>query len=120
MQDILTGVNNFITPTPVLDTSDLRKHLPDLVERARKEGIHAEVVFYGPYRRPDLTILHTALFKIVAPYIEDILIAESVREHRAAHDDDGISIEQLMVSLDVTDDDVEKVRQSGIAATFVD
>ena len=95
------------TPTRVLDTSEARKGLSRLAAKAREQGARSEIVFCGPYRHPDLAIVPAALLEIIGPYIEDILIAERVSTRRAECQGGGVSPDELIESLGVSDEDVE-------------
>ena len=71
--------------TKVMTTTEAREALPEVARRARVGGFDAEVLFFGPNRRPEVALVPAALLEILSPYIEDILIAEGVRARRAEY-----------------------------------
>ena len=67
-------------PPEVLTISDARNALSTLADASHSLGVEADIVFCGPHRRPDLTIIPTELFKLVAPMIEDLLLRRRIAE----------------------------------------
>ena len=100
-------MNDAFVFTKVLDTTEARNQFPKLAAKARAEGPLSTIVFAGPHRNPDLTIMPTSLFEILAPYLEDILIAERVRARRVEFEGGGLSLNELEDHLGISDDEVE-------------
>jgi len=67
----------------VLGTAEARKELPRILDRFRHDGLHAEPVFVGSYRHPEAVILSAKIVEQLAPWLEDMLLAEDLRERLA-------------------------------------
>lgn len=52
-------------------------------------------------------IVPAALLALVAPYLEDIVIAEQVRQHRAAEHHDMLTLPELDAELGFEPDEIE-------------
>lgn len=76
------------TPTRVLTTTEAREAIPSIAQRCHDEGIDAGIVFYGPQRRAEAAIIPVALLEALAPYLEDVALAETLRQRRA--EDTGV------------------------------
>jgi antitoxin StbD len=79
----------------VLNTSEAREAAPELARRYREQGINGEVVFFGSHRRPDAAVVPAALLEALAPYLEDLVVAERVRERLRADDGTRVSLAEL-------------------------
>ena len=99
-------MNTPTAPTEVMTISDARDSLSVLAEASRNEGMEAEIVFCGPHRRPDLTIMPTALFKLVAPILDDLMLQSRI-SMRIAQDDgsQGMSLEEFGLQYGISEDD---------------
>lgn len=93
-------------PTEIMTISDARESLSVLAEASRSEGIAAEIVFCGPHRRPDLTIMPTALFKLVAPILDDLLLQSRI-SMRITQDEGsrGMSLEEFRLQYGISEED---------------
>jgi hypothetical protein len=78
-------MQNSYVATRVMTTTEARERLPEVARRVRDVGLDAEVLFYGPNRRPEVALVPAGLMEILSPYIEDILIAERVRARQAEY-----------------------------------
>ena len=74
--------------TKVLTTTEAREAIPSIARRCHDQGIAAGIVFYGPQRRPEAAIIPVALLEALAPYLEDVVLAETLRLRRA--EDSGV------------------------------
>ncbi len=84
--------------TEVLPTSEVRAELSSTVLRFRKEGLTAAPVLFGSHRKPEGVLLPFSLFERLIPEIEEILLAERVRE-RLAEGAKGLPLEKLIKEL---------------------
>ena len=75
-----------MTTPHVLGTAEARTSLPAILESFREHGEHAEPVFIGAYRQPEAVLISAALAQRIAPLIEDLLLADRLRERLAATD----------------------------------
>lgn len=74
-----------ITPlTTVLPSSDARTALPDALRRFRAQGVAADPVVFGSHRKPEAVVIPFELYAQLLPVIEDLEIAQLVRERAAA------------------------------------
>ncbi|MBK5224176.1 MAG: hypothetical protein JJE52_15140 [Acidimicrobiia bacterium] len=85
-----------LEPTKVLTTTEARTGLPKLAAAFHAEGIEGGIVFFGPHRRPDGAIVPAAMLAALAPYLEDIVIAERVRQRRATDTGERITMAELI------------------------
>jgi hypothetical protein len=83
------------TPNRVLTTTEAREAAPQLAQRFHDEGVSAGVVFFGPHRRPDAAIVPAALLELLAPYLEDLVAAEVIRERRLQDDAERLTLAEL-------------------------
>lgn len=77
-----------LTPTRVLTTTEAREAIPSIALRCHELGIDAGIVFYGPQRRAEAAIIPVALLEALAPFLEDVALAETLRLRRA--EDTGV------------------------------
>lgn len=70
--------------TPVLASGDARTALPDALRRFRSQGLAAEPIVFGSHRRPEAVVIPFELYARLLPVIEDLEIAQLVRERAAA------------------------------------
>lgn len=96
-----------LAPTKVLTTTEARTDLPKLAASFHSEGVGAEIVFFGPHRRPDGAIVPAAMLAALAPYLEDIVIAERVRQRRAEDTGERVSVDELIAAGRFTADEVD-------------
>jgi antitoxin StbD len=91
----MTTVAGFLE---VLPTSEARGELSRALERFRQDGVTAEPLVFGGHRKPEGVVLPFALFERLVPFIEDVLIAETVRQ-RIDAGGESLPIEGLMTDL---------------------
>ena len=82
----------------VLPTSEARSLLSSTVMRFREEGIAATPLLFGSHRKPEGVVLPFELFERLLPEIENILLAERVRE-RITDGSTSKPFEQLVTEL---------------------
>jgi hypothetical protein len=70
--------------TPVLPSGDARTALPDALRRFRARGLAAEPVVFGSHRKPEAVVIPFDLYAQLLPVIEDLEIAQLVRERATA------------------------------------
>lgn len=68
----------------VLPSREIRTELPKALERFRHEGIGAAPIVFGAHRRPEAVVIPFELYAALLPLIEDLEIAQVVRERTAA------------------------------------
>jgi antitoxin StbD len=68
----------------VLPSREIRTELPKALERFRREGISAQPVVFGAHRKPEAVVIPFELYASLLPLIEDLEIANTVRERVAA------------------------------------
>ena len=73
----------FTPGTQVMPTSEARAELSPTLARFRHAGFSAEPVVFGSHRKAEAVVLPYGMFERLLPAIEDILLAESVRERLA-------------------------------------
>lgn len=95
-----------LEPAKVLTTTEARTDLPKLAAAFHAEGIEGEIVFFGPHRRPDGAIVPAAMLKVLAPFLEDIVIAERIRQRRAEDTGERISMAELVAGGQFNADEV--------------
>jgi hypothetical protein len=83
------------SPSRVLTTTEAREAAPALAQRFHEEGVEAGIVFYGPHRRPDAAIVPAALLEALAPYLEDLAVANEVRRRREEDTGERLSLAEL-------------------------
>lgn len=69
-----------MTVLPVHPSSEARALLPEVLRRFRSEGAAADPLIFGAQRRPEAAVIPYALYEALAPAIEELEIAEVVRE----------------------------------------
>lgn len=82
----------------VLPTSEARGELSHALERFRRDGLSAEPLIFGGHRKPEGVVIPFELFERLLPMLEDVLIAETVRQ-RSTEPDQSRPLEGLMVEL---------------------
>ncbi len=90
----------------VLSTTEAREAIPGLARRFRQEGLAADIVFFGPHRRPAGEIVPVELLEALAPYLEDLVVAHRVRERLADHAGERVSLDELDERLGFTRDKI--------------
>lgn len=70
--------------TPVLPSGEARTALPEALRRFRVEGVAAEPVVFGSHRKPEAVVIPFELYVHLLPVIEDLEIAQLVRERSAS------------------------------------
>lgn len=70
----------------VVPTSEARSALPSTLTRFRAEGLLAEPMVFGGHRKPEGVVLPYELFERLLPAIEDVVLAETVRERLARNE----------------------------------
>ena len=68
----------------VLPSREIRTELPKALERFRNEGIAAAPIVFGAHRKPEAVVIPFALYVSLLPLIEDLEIAQIVRDRTAA------------------------------------
>jgi len=68
----------------VLPSREIRTELPKALERFRQEGISAQPIVFGAHRKPEAVVIPFELYASLLPLIEDLEIAQVVRERTAA------------------------------------
>lgn len=72
------------TSFSVLPSREIRTELPKALERFRVEGIASQPIVFGAHRKPEAVVIPFALYVSLLPLIEDLEIAQIVRERTAA------------------------------------
>ena len=70
-------------PRRVLGTAEARTELSTILGRFRRDGVDAEPVFIGSYRQTDAVLISSALADRLAPLLEDLLLADRLRDRLA-------------------------------------
>lgn len=68
----------------VLPSREIRAELPKALERFRHEGISAAPIVFGAHRKPEAVVIPFELYASLLPLIEDLEIAQIVRQRTAA------------------------------------
>jgi hypothetical protein len=82
----------------VLPTSEARGELSHALERFREVGVTAEPLVFGGHRKAEGVVLPFALFELLAPFIEDVLIAATARR-RIEAGSESLPIDGLIAEL---------------------
>jgi antitoxin StbD len=90
---------------PVLPSGEARTALPEALRRFRVEGLAAEPIVFGAHRKPEAVVIPFELYARLLPVIEDLEIAQLVRERAAA----GVSVPLADVAAAVGLDPVDYV-----------
>lgn len=69
---------------PVLPSRDARDAMPKALKRFRSEGALAEPMIFGSHRKPEAVVIPYDLYASLLPFIEDLEIAQMIRERSAA------------------------------------
>ena len=67
----------------VLPSREARTEIPKALRRFRTEGATADPVVFGSHRRPEAVVIPFELYTSLLPAIEEIEIAQIVRERNA-------------------------------------
>jgi antitoxin StbD len=67
----------------VLPVSEARGELSRTLERFRRDGIAADPLVFGNHRQAEGVVIPFPLFEALLPLLEDVQIAEVVRERLA-------------------------------------
>jgi hypothetical protein len=86
------------TAPAVLGTSEARTQLPAILHRCREEGAAAGLVFVGANRKADAVIIPAELLERIAPYLEDLELADRLRT-RLADDAPNLSEAEVDAAL---------------------
>ncbi len=68
---------------PILPSREARTEIPKALRRFREEGAAAVPVIFGSHRRPEAVVIPFELYTSLLPAIEELEIAELVRERSA-------------------------------------
>jgi hypothetical protein len=90
----------------VLPVSQARDEFSRAVKRFRKEGLTARPVVFGSHRKPEAVTIPYELFDALLPAIEDILLAELVRQRL---EEPTVTWHNALAELRVTQDEVDDV-----------
>ncbi len=74
--------------------------LPDALRRFRAEGLKAEPVVFGSHRKPEAVVIPFELYAQLLPVIEDLEIAQLVRERAASGESVPLANVAAAVGLD--------------------
>jgi hypothetical protein len=99
------------TSPRVLGTAEARKELPAILDRFRHDGLQAEPVFIGSYRHPEAVILSAEIVEQLAPWLEDMLLAERIRE-RIAVGGEQVSADAVKAQLGIGDDELATEKEA--------
>ena len=67
----------------VLPVSQAREELSKVIRRFREEGLSSKPIIFGSHRKPEAVTIPYELFEALLPAIEDVLLAETIREGRS-------------------------------------
>ena len=81
--------------------SDARAALTTHVARFREEGIDAEPVIFGDRRRPEAALLPYETFVAMMETMEDLAIAERLREREASDTGERVTLAELADELGI-------------------
>lgn len=76
------GYLSGVVTVHVLPSREARVEIPRALRRFRAEGAAAEPVVFGSHRRPEAVVIPFELYSALLPVIEELEIAEIVRERR--------------------------------------
>ena len=96
--------------TKVLTTTEAREAMPSIAKQCHDEGINAGIVFYGPQRRPEAAIIPVALLEALAPYLEDVVLAETLRLRKAEDSGERYTLDELDAAHGFDHADVEEAK----------
>jgi antitoxin StbD len=100
----------FFNPSRVLGTAETRRDLPSILSRCRAQGVNAAPVFVGANRKPEAVILPVELVERLAPYLEDLLVAERIRARLNANDA-TVPAAQVAHELGLRSEDIESAKR---------
>jgi len=93
-------------PVEVLPVGQAREEFSQVVRRFRAEGLSSRPVVFGSHRKPEAVTIPYELFVALLPAIEDVLLAEIVRERQGQ---DQIEWGEALDAAGVSPDDVAAV-----------
>jgi hypothetical protein len=88
-------------PREVLPTSEARSALSSITAGFRKRGASSAIVIFGNHRRPEAAVIPYELVELLDPIIEDLVIAQRVRDRLAADDGTRFTLEEVAESVGV-------------------
>jgi antitoxin StbD len=83
--------------------TEARNDFSRVVARFREEGLMAEPVIYGSHRKPEAVTIPYEMFERLLPAMEEILLAEMVRERLS---EPVIEWSEALVRMGLSDDEV--------------
>lgn len=101
----MSALFDFIEVSPV---GEAREEFSKVVARFRTEGITATPVIFGSHRKPEAVTIPYELFQRVLPAIEEVFLAELVRERLKQP---RVSWEEALNRLNITEADIAKVTE---------
>lgn len=78
----------------IIPTTEARNALPRTLTRFREQGLLAEPLVFGGHRKPEGVVLPFEMFERLLPAIEDIALAEQIRE-RLSRNDEPVEFDQF-------------------------
>jgi len=84
-----------------MPTSEARAELTSITAAFRDGGAAAGIVVFGSYRRPEAAVIPYELVELLDPIIEDLVIAQRVRERLADDDGTRLTLDQVATRLGV-------------------
>lgn len=87
----------------VYSSREARDEVPAALARFRKEGARSKPVVIGAHRKAEAVVLPYALYEQLLPAIEDLEIAEIVRERTAAGPAESLAPLAASLGLDPAD-----------------
>jgi PHD/YefM family antitoxin component YafN of YafNO toxin-antitoxin module len=95
-------------PAEVLPTSEARRTLSQTVRRFLERGAEAEPVFFGSHRKPAGVILSFERYMKLLDQIDDLAIAQRIRERDANDTGERIPLDQFLANQGINRTDVER------------
>lgn len=93
----------------IMTAADARKELASITERFRNEGAEAKPVFFGSHRKPEAVLLSIQRYEEMMSKIEDIYLAELIRE-RLKQPVNEVSFEEVLKQLGITREELRSTR----------
>lgn len=87
----------------VLPSGDARTELPKALRRFRHDGALADPVVFGAHRKAEAVVIPYTLYEKLLPAIEDLEIAEQVRQRVA--EGDAVPLSDVAASIGLNPDD---------------
>jgi len=94
----------------VLPVSQAREELSKVIRRFKEEGLSSKPIIFGSHRKPEAVTIPYELFEALLPAIEDVLLAETIRERSQQS---PVSWEEALDQLGITQEQVDAVDLSG-------